>query len=175
MTCTIHPSSRPAGFTLIEMMISLAVLALLLAIVPPSLAAFVSTSRVRAAQSELISSLMLARSEAAKRGKTVFVTASAPQRGNEFGSGWTLWVDEDDSGDFNSGDTVIRQFPDISAGVVLGTAANVTQVSFASTGFLTPASVVTFRVCGRNDPSNGYTAALQPMGLVDLSEQMPCP
>jgi type IV fimbrial biogenesis protein FimT len=163
------------GFTLVEMMTSLTVLAVLLAIVPSSLAGFVSTSRVRAAQSELISSLMLARSEAAKRGKTVYVTAAAPISGNEFGAGWSVWVDEDDSGDFNSGDALIRRLPDISAGVVLSTGAHDTQVSFMPTGFLASASVVTFKVCGKNDLSKGYVAALQPIGLADLSEQAPCP
>ncbi|MDQ6681260.1 MAG: GspH/FimT family pseudopilin [Pseudomonadota bacterium] len=168
-------SSRSHGFTLIEMMTSLAVLAILLAIVPPSLAAFVSTSRVRAAQSELVSSLMLARSEAAKRGKSVLVTALAPTSGNEFSAGWTVWVDEDDSGTRNAGDTVVRQFPNLSAGVVLSTIGNVTEVSFAPTGFLTTASAVTFKICGKNDPGKGYTAALQPMGLTDVSDRATCP
>ena len=156
-------------------MTTVAVLAVLLAVVPPSLAGFVRTSQVRAAQSELISSLMLARSEAAKRGKTVFVSAAAPAVGSEFSAGWRVWADEDSSGNFNSGDTVIREFPDIAAGVVLSTAANVTQVSFASTGFLTSASAVNFKVCGKGDTSRGSTVALQPVGLADIDDQTTCP
>ncbi|MDQ2735673.1 MAG: GspH/FimT family pseudopilin [Pseudomonadota bacterium] len=165
---------RSRGFTLIEMLVTMAVIAILLTIVTPSLAALVSTSRTRAAQSELIASLSLARSEAAKRGKTVYVSATAPVNGNEFGAGWTVWVDEDDSGAFNAGDTLIRQFPDISAGVVLGTASHATQVSFAPTGFLSSLSSLTFKVCGNNASSNGYTVALQATGMTDLNDQIQC-
>jgi type IV fimbrial biogenesis protein FimT len=171
---TFYAPLRSRGFTLIEMMVSLSVIAILLMVVTPSLAAFVSTSRTRAAQSELMSSLSLARSEAAKRGKTVYVSATTPVVGNEFGGGWTVWVDEDDSGAFNTGDTLIRQFPDISAGVILGTASHATQVSFAPTGFLTSLSALTFKVCGNNETSNGYTVALYPTGMADLNDQIQC-
>ena len=166
---------RARGFTLVELMTTVAVLAILIAVVPPSLASFVRTSQVRAAQSELISSLMLARSEAAKRGKTVFVSAAAPVTGSEFSAGWRVWVDEDDSGVFNSADTVIRDFPDLAAGVILGTASNATQVSFASSGFLTSASAVDFKVCGKGDASKGYTVSLQPVGLADVDDRATCP
>lgn len=167
--------SRSHGFTLVEMFTTVSVLAVLIAVVSPSVAGFVSTSRVRAAQSELISSLMLARSEAAKRGKDVFVSATFPAVGNEFSGGWRVWADEDDSGTFTSGDTVIREFPDITASVVLSTATNITQLSFGPTGFLTSASAVVFKVCGTGDTSKGYVVALQRIGLADVDDQASCP
>ena len=169
------PRSRARGFTLVEMMVSLAVLAVMLAIVPPSLATLASTSKMRAAQSELISSLMVARSEAGKRGKTVYVTATTPTTGNEFAAGWSVWVDEDDSADYNAGDTLVRKQADLSGGVVLGTTGNVTQVAFAPSGFVSGNTSVTFKVCGKNDTSKGFSVALQPVGLADLNDTVACP
>jgi len=174
---TFAPSARTLarGFTLIEMMTSIVVLAVILAIAVPNLAGFVRRSRVRGAQSELISSLMLARSEAAKRGVTVSVGASAPVAGSEFSAGWTVWIDTNADGAVNAGETVIRQYPDISSAVVISSSAGATPVSFASTGFLTPANTVNFKVCGKSDTTKGYAVALQPVGLADLNDQATCP
>lgn len=178
MHFALSSRSRARGFTLIEMMTAIVVLAVILAIAVPNLAGFVRTSRVRGAQSELISSLMLARSEAAKRGVTVSVGASAPVAGSEFSAGWTVWIDANADGAVNSGETVIRQYPDISSAVVIRSrvgATSTSSVSFASTGFLTPASTVSFSVCGKNDTTNGYDVELQPVGLADLNDHAQCP
>ena len=156
-------------------MTALVLLGVMMVIAVPNLAAFVRTSKVRSAQSELISSLMLARSEAAKRGVAVSVAASAPVAGSEFSAGWTVWVDTNADGVIDAGEVVIRSYPDLRSGVVLGTAGNVTQLTFASTGFLTPATTVNFKVCGRADTTKGYTVALQPVGLADLNDQATCP
>jgi type IV fimbrial biogenesis protein FimT len=175
MTVTISRNALPRGFTLVEMMTSIAVLAITLALAVPSLAGIVRTSKVRAAQAELISSLMLARSEASKRGVTVSVGASAPTSGSEFSAGWTVWIDANSDGVVDSSEIVIRRYPDISSGVVLGTTGNVTRVSFGPTGFLTPAATATFKVCARSDTTKGYTVALQPVGLADVNDQATCP
>ena len=47
------------GFTLIEMMVTVAVLAIIMMVAAPNLAGFVRSSKVRSAQSELVASLML--------------------------------------------------------------------------------------------------------------------
>lgn len=175
MTFALSRTSLARGFTLIEMMTSIAVLAVILGTAAPSLAGLVRSSKMRAAQSELVAALMLARSEAAKRGVTVSVGASAPTAGSEFSAGWTVWIDANADGVVDSSETLIRSYPDISSAVILGTTGNVTRVSFAPTGFLTPAAVATFKVCGKSDSAKGYTVALQPVGLADISDQATCP
>ena len=167
------PAAGASGFTLIELMTSLTVLAVVAVIAVPNLAGFVRSSKVRSAQSELVSSLMLARSEAAKRGTLVGVTATAPTTGNEFGAGWKVWVDDNNSGVFDSGDTVVREYPGFAGAVVLGTTGNVSVVTFAPSGFAS--ATVNFKVCAASDTTKGYSVALQMVGLADVGEGVTCP
>ncbi len=166
-------SARAGGFTLIELMISITVMAILLVVVAPSLAGFVRSSKVRSAQSELVSSLRLARSEATKRGISVGVVATAPVAGNEFGAGWKVWVDDNEDGLLTAGETVVRDYPGFAGSVQLGVTAGAAPVVFRPTGFATAA--VSFKVCGKNDSTKGYTVALQRVGLTDLTEGVACP
>lgn len=178
MECNISPlgSTRPMrGFTAIEMMVTVAVLAVVMMVAAPSLAGFVRSSKVRSAQSELISSLMLARSEAAKRGVTVGVAASAPVSGNEFAKGWTVWVDTNEDGVVDSGEVVIRAYPSLNDAVVLGTTGNISTLAFNSSGFLTPSTAVNFKACGgASDTTKGFAIRVDPVGLADIQE-VACP
>lgn len=167
-------SSRERGFTLVELMTTVSVMAIALAIAAPSLTGFVRSSKVRSAQSELVSSMMLARSEAAKRGVTIGMAATASGTGNEFGGGWKVWVDDNANGVIDGGEVVVRDYPGYEpSSVVLGTTGNVTLVSFAPTGFA--AASVTFKVCGASDATKGYRVVLQRVGLADVSEGVTCP
>lgn len=157
------------------MMTSLVVLGVIVAMAVPNLAGLLRSSKVRAAQSDLVSSMMLARSEAAKRGVAVSVAASAPTLGSEFSAGWTVWIDTNADGVVDASEVVLRSYPDIRAGVVLGTTGNVTQLTFAPTGFLTPATAVNFKVCGKTDATKGFGVALQAVGLADINDQATCP
>lgn len=168
------PRRCARGFTLIELMTSVSVLAVVLVVAVPNLAGFVRNSKVRSAQSELVASLMLARSEAAKRGSTVGVAATASTTGNEFGGGWKVWVDANADGVINSGETLLREYPGFAASsVVLSTTGNVTLVSFAPTGFASAS--VSFKVCGADDATKGYSVVLQMVGLADVAEGVSCP
>lgn len=75
------------GLTLIEVLTVLVVIAILAAIALPSLDNVLAAQRLRAAGTDLVSSLMLARSEAIKRNARVEV---APQSAGDWKSGWRV-------------------------------------------------------------------------------------
>jgi type IV fimbrial biogenesis protein FimT len=75
------------GFTVVEAMTVLAVVAILVSIALPSLANVLASQRLRAAGTDLMSSLLLARSEAIKRNAQVEVT---PRAAGDWKSGWRV-------------------------------------------------------------------------------------
>ncbi len=100
--------SRPiAGFTLIELIITVAVMAILMTLAAPSFQRILAKNRVEGLASELSAALNLARSEAIKRGATVTVckssntsaavTATAPACDTSttatWPDGWLVFVD----------------------------------------------------------------------------------
>lgn len=88
MPCPARPARRVRGFTLIEMIVVMALLAVITGIAAPGLAEFLAGQRVKAAAFDLTSDLLVARSEALKRGRAVTV---APIDG-DWRAGWSASV-----------------------------------------------------------------------------------
>lgn len=68
------PNRRPRGFTLIELMITVAVLAVLMALAAPSFKEFFEKARLRGAVDDTVALLNKARAEAVKRDRNVAVS-----------------------------------------------------------------------------------------------------
>ena len=89
--------SKVRGFTLVELAVTLAVAAILLALATPSFAELLRRNRLAAANNELVTALNVARAEALRRGRPVSICASADQRscaGNaDWGTGWVVFED----------------------------------------------------------------------------------
>ena len=83
--------ARPRGFTLIELMVALAIVALLLLLGMPSFTTFVRNSEIRSTSESIVNGLRAATAEAANRNRKVtFELASAT------GADWSFWVFDDD-------------------------------------------------------------------------------
>ena len=74
------------GFTLVELMITLVILAILIGIAVPSYRSTIADQRVRAAMSDLHTALVLARSEAVKRNRQVTLSPA----GGGWNAGWSI-------------------------------------------------------------------------------------
>src|SRR5438477_2219672 len=141
------------GFTLSELCATLAVLAILSTLAAASMSSTLSNNRVYAVQDEFVAYLAFARSEAVRRGTTVIVGAIAPVTGNGFGGGWNVWVDANDNGAYDAGETLLRTHEALPSNIVVGSGTTNT-IAFTSMGFLAPGTAVDVKVCP-SDPALG--------------------
>lgn len=81
-----------AGFTLIELMVTVAVLAILLAIAFPSFTALVNSNRLTGNANALVAALQHARSEAVSRNASIVVCRSVNGTTCATGAQWNGWI-----------------------------------------------------------------------------------
>ncbi|KFN51123.1 GspH/FimT family pseudopilin [Arenimonas composti] len=139
------------GFTLPELMVTVAVLGTLLAVALPAADELFEANAARGAVSDLTISLALARSEAVRRGVPVTVCPSRDgMRCNDdaiWDQGWITFVDAAKSGQPADPASIIRQAVPSPRVRVMATAGR-QRVRFRGDGF-SPGSNVTLAVCSR--------------------------
>lgn len=118
------------GFTLYELIVTLAVASIIAAFGVPGFQNFMQNSRSVAHTNDLVTALNLARSEATRRGTPVQVCASSDNATCSGSNDWsTGWIVRTPAGD------VLRAWPARSGGNnVLG--ANVSNIQFEARGSL---------------------------------------
>ncbi|MGI9202251.1 MAG: GspH/FimT family pseudopilin [Woeseiaceae bacterium] len=129
------------GFTIYELMITILIIGLVLALGLPSLRSVVQDNRVTAATSDLQNAFKIARSEAVRARANVTVCASdnslsydADCRG-EWQDGYIVFVDNDGNLARNAADeAMVRTHPAAADGVRLLVANDAKFFSFTSTG-----------------------------------------
>ena len=145
--------ARERGFTLIELMITLAVFAALLAVMVPSYSDMTLGSKLRSQANDLVAGAVLARSEAIKRNQAVRMCVSADGASCIAGGweqGWVVFHDADDDGVLDVGETVLLRHQAAASGFkITGTVAS---VRFQGTGV--GATQATLTAC-RATPSVG--------------------
>lgn len=91
--------TRNGGFTLLELMLTVTVLAVLVGIAVPSFVDLVNRNSVTSASNDLLASILRARSEAVKSE----VRVNIKREGTDW-SRWRVFTDENANGDYNPGD-----------------------------------------------------------------------
>jgi len=108
----------PAGFSLIEMTVTLAVAGVLLALAVPELGALVRSLQLRSASGDLFAAVGMARSQALARGQIVKLLPRDPA-GADWRRGWRVFVDRDGDGQPGPGDEFIAEHGPLPAGVAV--------------------------------------------------------
>lgn len=93
--------NRDSGFTLLELMIAVAVLGILLALAIPSFLGLIRDSQRSSAVNDLLADMTFARSEAGRRGRDMIVCSNVSGdtcgSDNDWGAGWIVFEDSNSS------------------------------------------------------------------------------
>lgn len=131
-------SNKNAGFTLVEMVVVTAIIAIVLSIAIPSARDLIANQRMKTASFNLIATAMLARSEAIKRGIPIYVK-SLPATGLE--GGWCIMVSPTPDCVLDPPDAATMHLQAPLRGVLYAATAGVTVTSGTS--------LITFNRSGR--------------------------
>lgn len=144
-----------AGFSLLELMIVVAILSVIAAFAVPSFQSLISLNRLASEANELIAGLGQARTEAIRLNRrTVLCRATVASgqvnaaggcvAGNDSWAGWMVFVDADDSGSYNPNAATNPEEVMVRAHVFNGTQLQIAP----SAGFATAGNRIVFRPDG---------------------------
>lgn len=108
-----EPSLRAAvmrGFSLIELMIALAIAGVMLTLAAPGMSRLIASSRISTQASDMVANLALSRSEAIKRGMHATLCpsdSSTACTATDWSAGYIAFVDLDGDGSFDTGSDII--------------------------------------------------------------------
>lgn len=155
-----QPSLYDSGFTLIELMFSTAILAILLSLAAPSFRQFITSNRLTAQANSLVADLSRTRNEAGTRSHAVNMciatsSTACASTGNDWSAGWIIWVDTNGNASLDSGE-IIKYAPALDGGVSLIASgpSNPTALTYQPYGGLgSSSSTWTYTLCAPNDTS----------------------
>jgi type IV fimbrial biogenesis protein FimT len=158
---------RNAGFTLLEILITVTILTLVMAIGVPSMRDFVKNDRLVTQINTMVGHLAYARSEAVLRHLPVVVCASSNLTSCSNGSwtdGWIIFVDTDNNSDFSAGEDMLRQYEGLSGGnTMTNTVGSI--VIYDKRGFA-PDSVGSFTLCDDRGDTHKKSITISGTGRV---------
>ena len=161
---------KRSGFTLVELMVTLVVAAVLLMVGVPSFIQTIRNNNTVAQVNRLVTSLNLARSEAVKSG----VQVTMAKTGAQWEGGWQLFTDQDRDGVVDAGDTVLKVYGALRQGYTLRTGANFSNwVGYLPTGVSrgNGGSNDTFRLCADNQvTAEGRSVVVNTVGRIRMDK-----
>ena len=140
------PAKAMHGFNLIELMVTIAIMAITLSIAIPSMSNLVLTSKLSGYANHLVASAYLARSEAIKRNLIVTLCTSTNGTSCAGSGGWEQgWI-------ILTGTEIVRYQQATATGIKITESNGISSLTFQATGV--GSTQATLTVC-RNTPTVG--------------------
>jgi type IV fimbrial biogenesis protein FimT len=109
-----RPPALSSGFTAIELMVVVAIVAILATMAAPSFSGIIERYRIRRASEDLTAAIYLARTEAMRRGGRVAIqkmSSTDCPAANNWSCGWVVFADANGNGVLNPGEEEIQVSP----------------------------------------------------------------
>lgn len=148
------------GFTLIEMVMAVAILAILMTIAAPSFRSLTMNNRIVTQTNEFVTDIAHARAEAVRRNTRVTICKSNDGatcvNSANWQDGWIVFTDPNTYGTVNTDETILRAHAALADGTTLSAAGfdnSGNYFQFSSTGQVigvsggTPSTMGTFTLC----------------------------
>ncbi|MCR6495833.1 GspH/FimT family pseudopilin [Thermomonas sp. S9] len=154
------------GFTLVELMVTVSVIAILAVVAVPGMTALINSSRLNGQSEEMLSSLQLARAEAVRRNARVTVCPSTDGSTCTSSTSWTQWIVRGRD-NVTATDDVIRSNRASGGVQISGPAAGIV---FKPSGLIDAQQVVTVCMPTSNPSQNQRVLTVMISGVVSSSK-----
>lgn len=152
---------RISGFTLVELMIVLAIAAILLTLAAPSFRDLVLNNRLSVQTNRFVSAVNISRSEAIKRGVEITL---ASKNGNDWSDGWEVQLSSDSS--------VLYDGEALDASSTF--TGSVSSIDFSPNGRKTSTGSLNFGMCDDRSGETGRTITIEFSGRPSVTDKTDC-
>lgn len=171
---------RQRGFTIIEIMLVIVLMAVMILLAAPSMRTMVISNQIRSFNSSLLNDMALSRSESSRRSQRVVMCPSNDQNsctaGSAWTEGWIAFIDADSNGTRNTGGTSepILRVKDSAPTSIQVSAVGVTDIRFRSIGVVDAARTITICPSSTGTGVAGRQISITTLGRVQ-SMTVTCP
>jgi len=164
-----------SGLTLIELLVAVAIFAVLAVVAVPNMKSFMRSNRLTSATNDLVTSLNLARSEAVKRAVSIKTCISnATQDDCDTGTtnwenGWITFIDDNNDDAIDAGEKVLRVSGSVAGGTTIRSPQFASTITYNGAGGAS--SIGSFKICDEDASAaraRGINIALS--GLISLAK-----
>ena len=167
------------GFTLMELLVTVAIVAILAALAAPSFVRLIADNNLSTQVNSLLGDLRFARSEAIKRGASITLcpsstslNAAATCSGSDWKAGWIAFVDADADSSRANTETILRRQEGFTAGasIVSNSITPISSLRFNADGRI-PGGMGALNFTAVNDTAANRLLCISLTGRVRVAEK----
>jgi len=167
-------NNKMGGFTLLELMITIAIVIILTTIGIPSFVGLIRDSNMTATANDFLTALNYARSEAVTRNTNVIIKSKSGTN-KDWKAGWDVFADTNNNNTLDAGELLKTHEALANSYTLTANAANLdTQVLFKSTGLRDSVIGGTFFLCKDGDTTTARAIIINSVGRARVDAGASC-